>query len=237
LLMPLNRINGPISNVAIPALSRLADSPKRYRDVYLRVLEKVVLITMPLIVFMISTSDWLVKLLLGNQWSDASSIFLMLSIAGLVQPIANTTGWLLISQGRSNHIFQWSIAGSSICVASFLIGLPWGAKGVAASYSLLVGFILLPVLFWFVGRTGPVQTKDFYRTAAPIAFASLAPTLVLTAFRYWYPTLNPIVGCGVAAVLTATTFLAALYLIPEGRYAIKDLKDLAIVLKSGKSSE
>jgi len=118
-----------------------------------------------------------------------------------------------------------------------LIGLPWGAKGVAASYSLLVGFILLPVLFWFVGRTGPVQTKDFYRTAAPIAFASLAPTLVLTAFRYWYPTLNPIVGCGVAAVLTATTFLAALYLIPEGRYAIKDLKDLAIVLKSRKSSE
>jgi PST family polysaccharide transporter len=59
LLMPMQQINAPLASVAVPALSRLADSPERYRDAYLKILEKLVMITMPLGAFMIATSDWL----------------------------------------------------------------------------------------------------------------------------------------------------------------------------------
>ena len=48
LLMPMQQINAPLAAVAVPALSRLADSPERYRDAYLKILEKLVMITMPL---------------------------------------------------------------------------------------------------------------------------------------------------------------------------------------------
>jgi len=41
---------------------------------------------------------------LGPQWSATSRIFLVLGFTGLFQPIANTTGWLFLTQGRSRDM-------------------------------------------------------------------------------------------------------------------------------------
>lgn len=235
LLLPLSQINAPISGVAIPALSRLIDLPDRYRRAYLRLLEKLVIVTMPLMVLMAITSDWLVEILLGNQWSETSRIFVWLSIAGLIQPVANSTGWLFISQGRTHHMFQWGIISSAITIASFLIGLPWGAMGVARAYSLVWLAIVMPLLFWFVGRTGPVKTVDFYLTAAPALLASLSAAVGLFAFRRWVEIAHPLIGCTLAFVITVGITLFTLMLLPNGRTALQDFKEIALTMRQKKS--
>ena len=58
-------------------------------------------------------------------------------------------------------------------MASIVIGLPWGAVGVAASFAFTRVLIVDPLLYWFVGRSGPVRTIDFYKTMAPFVAASL----------------------------------------------------------------
>ena len=67
LLLPIDQMITPITAVAVPALSRLKDSPERYRQAYLRLLEKVALLTMPIMAFMIVSSDWLVAIVLGPE--------------------------------------------------------------------------------------------------------------------------------------------------------------------------
>ncbi|HET8670971.1 MAG TPA: lipopolysaccharide biosynthesis protein, partial [Candidatus Saccharimonadales bacterium] len=47
--LPSDQIDEPLSTVAVPVLSRLEDSPERYRRVYFRMLEKVMLLAMPAI--------------------------------------------------------------------------------------------------------------------------------------------------------------------------------------------
>lgn len=235
LLLPLNQINAPIANVAIPTLSRLLDTPERYRQVYLRILEKVLLLTMPLIVFMAATADWLVQILLGSQWSEVSELFLLLAIAGLFQPVANSTGWLFISQGRTNQMFQWGIVGSSVAVISFLIGLPWGATGVATSYSVIWILVCMPLLFWFVGRKGPVKARHLYLTLMPIVLASLCSALSLGAFRRWGDCADPMMGCGLALILTGSVFFTSLWLMPQGKLAIQDIRNLWATLRSASS--
>src|SRR5262249_173917 len=47
--LPTDNTNEPLNTVALPALSRLNDDATRYRDAYLRMLEKVVLIIMPVV--------------------------------------------------------------------------------------------------------------------------------------------------------------------------------------------
>lgn len=226
LLLPINQINAPTAAVAIPALSRLVDSSERYREAYLRIVEKVALLTVPLTLFMIGSSDWLVLLLLGPQWQDSSGIFVLLGIAGLIQPIANSTGWLFISQGRSRHMFQWGVIGGTINIVSFFVGLPWGALGVAAAYSLLWTYLCLPLLFWFVGRTGPVKTGDFYRVLAPFVAASLLTLAGLIGFRNYVEIFNPVLGCAIAFIITMLIFLSTLAVIPSGRLALQDVKTL-----------
>ena len=232
LVLPLNQINGPISSVAVPTLSRLVDTPKRYRQAYLKIIEKALIIAIPLMVFMISTSDWIIQILLGPQWKDSSLIFMLLGVAGILQPIANSTGWLFISQGRTKEMLQWGVISTAIAVLSFVIGLPWGAVGVAASYSTVWLCLTMPLLLWFVGRISPVKTKDFYLTIAPVAFAGLCTALALIAFRYWGNIVNPFLNCSIAAVITGIAFLSIMFVLPQGKLMLKDFVSLAATLKS-----
>src|SRR2546422_19997 len=236
LLLPLDQINSPITAVAVPALSRLADFPDRYRQAYLRILEKIAVITMPLMVFMIATSDWLVLLLLGPKWIGVSRIFALLAIAGFVQPVSNTTGWLFLTQGRPHHMFQWGIIGSSIIITSIAIGLPWGAVGVATSYSLGFVCVAFPLLFWFVGRSGPVRASNIYLAVAPIVVASLSALLVALAFRRFSGVTKPLVGVGSCLLLTVLTTFVLLIAMPPGRRVLLDLKSSFFLLLGGKAS-
>ena len=230
LLLPIDQINSPVAAVAVPALSRLVDQPERYREAYLRIIEKVAMLTMPGMALLIATSDWLVLVLLGPQWSDAARIFTLLGFVGLVQPICNTTGWLFISQGRTHHMFQWGLLGSSIIIVAIVIGLPWGAVGVAGSYSAITLFIVTPILFWFVCREGPVRTIDFYRTMAPAGCASLCVLVTLLLLRGWVPQIKPVVGLGVSFVIAVAITVAILAVLPKGRNALLDLKHSLLLL-------
>jgi PST family polysaccharide transporter len=230
LLFPIDQINTPIAAVAVPALSRLNDSPERYRQAYLRILQKVAIVTMPGMAFLIVCSDWIVRLALGPQWIEAGRIFAILGIVGMVQPMANTTGWLFISQGRTHHMFQWGLIGSSIIVVSIIAGLPWGALGVATSYSVVFLLVVTPLLFWFVGRHGPVRTLDFYRTVAPIAVAALCVLASLLFLRQWVNETRPILGLVISFVVTIVVTMLTLCVSHAGRMALKDFKRLFALL-------
>lgn len=228
--LPIDQINEPISSVAVPSLSRLTDSPESYRRAYLRMLEKVALLTMPCVVLMIASSDWIIRIVLGPQWTATTRIFVLLGITGLFQPIANTTGWLLISQGRTNHLLQWGFISGPLIMGSIVVGLPWGAVGVAASYAFTRVCIVDPLLYWFVGRQGPVRTMDFYRTIAPFVLASVSALLVALAFRRWSghgSGVWTILMCGI--IVAVMTFLT-LAVLPAGRQALYDVKNSSLLL-------
>lgn len=230
--LPIDQINEPITAVAIPALSRINDAAGRYRQAYLRMLEKIAMLTMPGIAFMMATSDWIIEIVLGPQWSATSRIFLLLGITGMFQPIANTTGWLFLTQGRSKDMFHWGLISGPITIGSIFLGLPWGAIGVATSYAVTRVLVTDPLLFWFVGRKGPVRTIDFYRTIAPFTLASLLALGLAIVFRNFTEINNPVVGLITLFFITGAVTLLTLGALPAGRLALSDVKNtLGLVFK------
>jgi O-antigen/teichoic acid export membrane protein len=228
--LPTEQINDPLSTVSIPALSRLADSPERYRQAYLRIMEKVIMVTMPAVMLMMATADWLVLIILGPQWGESAKIFVFMGIAGLFQPVAATGGWLLVSQGRVRDMLRWSLINAPISILSILVGVRWGVVGVAASFSLGRILVANPLLFWFVGRTGPVRMGDFYRLLAPFTGASICSLLVCLGFRRFVPIANPVIGfvtCGIVMAISMPVFLAVM---PAGRKALADIKNSMLLL-------
>jgi len=220
--LPIEQINEPITTVAVPSLSRLLDSPEDYRRAYLRMIEKVAFITMPGVAAMIVTSDWLVKILLGPKWAEVSTILQILGAAALIQPIANTTGWLFVSQGRTDELFKMSLWGGPITVLSFIVGLPWGATGVAMSYTIshVCG---TPLMYWYIGRRGPVRAGDFYRGTIPSLVATLLGMLASLAFRWWNPSVDALWGIPICVSILIATFLVVLLVLPAGRSILKDI--------------
>jgi PST family polysaccharide transporter len=232
LLTPIGQVIMPLSAVAVPALSRLAESPERYRAAYLKIVEKIAMLTMPAIVFTIAMSDWVILLLLGRQWGEASRIFMLLGIAAVIQPVSKTGTWLLITQGRSREMLRWGIIGAAIAVASIIVGLPWGATGVAASYAITDLCIGTPLFFWYIGRSGPVRARDVYVTIGPALCAAATSLIVLLLCRHWLETIpHLITRLAIGFVMTIAISLTVLVMLPAGRLAIKGLSETISLLK------
>jgi len=86
------------------------------------------------------------------------------------------------------------------------------------------------LLFWFVGRKGPVRMSDFYRLLAPFTGASICGLLMCLAFRRFVVVTNPVVGfvaCGVIMAISMPLFLA---IMPAGRKALADIKNSMLLL-------
>jgi PST family polysaccharide transporter len=230
--LPIEQINEPITSVAVPALSRLTDSPERYRQAYLRLLEKIAMLTIPGVALMIVTADWIVRIMLGPNWGEVSRVFLVLGITGMFQPIANTTGWLFLTQGRTKELFNYGLLHSPVIVASFIVGIPWGAFGVAVAYAIAKVCITDPFLYWYVGRSGPVRTIHFYQTMAPFVIAALSALSAALAVRHWVQFQRPLAGIVSCTIIMGIVYLAVLALIPKGRLALWDAgKSLLVALK------
>ncbi|WP_082594479.1 lipopolysaccharide biosynthesis protein [Sphingomonas sp. Root710] len=183
LLFPLQQINNPIGRVMVPVLAKLHDEPHRYRHAYSRTLRLMLLFTVPGVAFMLMFAKPLIVLLMGDRWAPAAAIFTWLAIAALHQPMSATFGWLFISQKRGGDFGRWGVFNMVTSIGAFAIGLPWGAIGVAAAYALSDLLIRMPVLWWWVGRTGPVRHRDLLEIVKPFAFALAGTLAALYLYR------------------------------------------------------
>ncbi|HEY6560048.1 MAG TPA: lipopolysaccharide biosynthesis protein [Polyangiaceae bacterium] len=231
LMLPLRQINTPVSEVAIPSLSRLYDDPERYRRAFLAMFEKVLLLTMPLGAFLMAASDWIIILVLGPAWGEAGPIFFWMGMLTFTQPAANATGWLFISQNRGKEMLRWGFLGAGLAIASFLAGLPWGPIGVAFAYSVSGILIRTPILLWMVGRTGPVGGFTLLRASLPSLGAALVGLAIAWAARHLlesrFGALAPWTGAILALALTALGTIGALLPFAHGRRALRELMTLA----------
>lgn len=221
LVFPLQQISAPVSRVMLPVLSQMNNDPQRYRAAYTRTLTQMMLVAVPGIAFMVGCSGPLVTALLGRNWADAAPIFAILGLASFVQIPNNSTGWLFISQSRTRDYTLWGLFSALTSVASFAIGVPYGPRGVALAY-MIGEFIRTPMLWWFVGRRGPVSIGDLGRLAAPYFSGGVAALLVVRAVLAHLPArgIVPLASAFVAAYGTTLLWLCC---FRHGREAIRQL--------------
>jgi PST family polysaccharide transporter len=163
---------------------------------------------------------------------------MLLGISAVIQPVSRTCWWLFATQGRAREMFHWSIIGGVIAIVSIIAGLPWGAVGVAASYAVTDLCLYTPLLFWFAGRKGAIRAGDFYRTIAPSACASICALAVLLVSRQWLAMIHPaVLRLGVAFAITVVVSLLVFAILPAGRLAIQNFKELFLLIVRNKKSE
>jgi PST family polysaccharide transporter len=171
-MMPISQIRNPLNQVAMPVLSSLQNQPERYIKYYQRLIDIMASLTIPLGLYCAIEADFLIRIVLGQQWLGAVSVFRILVIAGLIQPIASMRGLVLISHGFSDRYFYWGLFNAFLTVTAFLVGLPFGIEGVAAAYAIVNYIILIPSLLYCFHKT-PVTVSLFMRSMSLPLLASL----------------------------------------------------------------
>ncbi|MDB6454789.1 lipopolysaccharide biosynthesis protein [Falsirhodobacter sp. 20TX0035] len=231
LLFPLQQITNPLGRVMIPALSRIVDEPHRYRRAYLRVVPLLLFVALPGVAVAIGAADLLIPLALGEQWHGTVTIFQALGFAGLLQPLNNPSGWLFISQGRSMEFMRWGIFGAATTAAALLLGLPYGAFGVAMAYAISE-YVRTPLLWLYIGRKGPVQPRHILRTALPFVLGAHISVAVLCTIKQHLPG-DPAVVLVLATLLSYAIVAGVAALFPAGRETLADVCSMARNALSG----
>lgn len=217
MMLPLQQLNGPVSVVSLPALSRAASNPERYRRAFLGLTEQVSLVGGLMSVVLIASADVLIAMFLGDQWTESARLFAIFGYATLLLPTWNAVGWLFLSQGRGREHLRFSVVESISKIASVAAGLPWGVTGVAVAVALRY-YVALPWLFFFAGREGPVSVSDLYRVLAfpmAVSFSSLAFVSVVRPLLPTWP--HPLVQIGATVFLVGLPALALTAAFPRGR--------------------
>jgi len=220
MLLPLTQTTWPLSRIMTPILSRLQDEPEEYRRTYVNSVSLLMLAVQPGVLCAVVYSDATVALLLGSKWAEAAPIFAWLGFAGLHQTFTSTTGWLFISQARMREYGIVGLAGSTLAIASFAVGLPWGPLGVAISYVVTDYALRLPFTWYMTGRVGYVGLVDICRTVIPHACGLLVSASALVLIKVSLQAPSPVVLGGI---------LAATYMINSAVLILFRSKRLLIV--------
>jgi PST family polysaccharide transporter len=131
-------------------------------------------VSLPVFGILLVAAEPVVVFVRGSQWREAAPVFQFLSISGPAQMLLDSTVWLLVSRGQSHRLLRLLIYITPFIVGSSAIRLPWGIKGVALCYSL----VLLAILPW-------ILRYAFHGT--PLALTSLSQALM-------YPTIVGLSG-------------------------------------------
>jgi polysaccharide transporter, PST family len=217
MMFPIQNINAPLGRVMLPLLSRLSTHDARYRRAYVTALRAISFATVPGIMVAAASSDWLVPFLLGAQWSEATPIFFWLSLAALPQPSSNAAGWLFLSRGRGAALLKWGLLASAVIIPAFIVGLPWGAVGVARAYCVAQA-VLAVCLYAFSVRGTPVRATDFYAALLPCLGGGGVAWILSAQFPEPVHPLRTLMALLVVAYLCSLAFQAT---TAEGRIAVR----------------
>jgi PST family polysaccharide transporter len=210
LLFPIIQLHSPIGQVIVPLLSRLRFDKDRYLGVYSDTLSLIMFASQPAIIFAVLLSEPLFRIVLGAHWVEAAPIFSWLGLAGLNQVATATAGWLFLSQGRGQDLFRFGVWSALINVVSFVIGLPWGALGVAISYTLVNYAVVVPLYAVSIGRSGPVTTRSLIETTGPHWIGCVVAAAVIRIAAVSLLDENSLVGLAALLAIAYASYLVAI---------------------------
>lgn len=145
LMLPLNQVNWPVGNVAVPALSRVLQEPERFRRYFLGGYTIVASLTLPVIAASTIFAEEIIRIMLGSQWGGAVNLFRLLAPAAISGALLNPFGWLFVATGRADRQFRFAILWSGLIVLAFAAGLRFGPEGVAMGYSIMSCALGIPL--------------------------------------------------------------------------------------------
>ena len=211
--IPTDNLNSAVGDVAFSALSRIQDEPDRLRRYFLKGYALVIGFTLPITVACALFANDMVLVLLGPKWKEAAGIFRLLAPMMLVFAILNPLGWLLNAIGLVGRGLKIALVLAPLMIASYVIGLSHGPRGVAFAYSAVMVFWLFPGIAWAVKGT-MISFWDILReTSRPLASILPAIGLALGARLCFHEVVPPLPRLIIETAVLFVLYFAILFFI------------------------
>ncbi len=175
--VPTDNLNSAVGEVAFSALSRIQDDPQRLRSYFLKGYSLILSLTIPASIFCALYAPNLISILLGAKWKEVVPIFRLLAPTIAVFAMINPFSWLLFAIGKIARSLKIAFVIAPMVITGYVLGLPYGPRGVAFGYSVAMALWLFPHIVWCVHGTA-ISVMDVMRTLLPPLMSGCAAALL-----------------------------------------------------------
>jgi len=213
-LLPAQQIAWPLGQVMIPTLSRLRDDPGRLKRWYLKLLRLMTFVSFPPLFSLAICADDVVYVIAGPQWGQAADILRVLAPVSALQVGYATTDWLMRSRGQADRIFRWTAIDTATCFLGCILGLPWGAIGVAVGLAV-AGLLLFLPSFVYAAKGTTIRLTDAIEAMLPCFALTIVTVGAIWLLRIFipqdWPPLARLLATGAVIAVIMTCGIALVY--------------------------
>jgi O-antigen/teichoic acid export membrane protein len=221
--IPTENLNSAAGEVAFSALSRLQDDPIRLKSYFLKGYSLILALTLPATIACALFADDIILVLLGPKWKEAAYIFRFLAPTMLVFAIANPLSWLLSSIGLVGRLLKMGLVIAPLMIVGYVIGLPYGPRGVAIAYSSVMTLWLIPLIAWALHGTAISFRDILLAITRPLAASIVAGAVAFGVRLFYGQLLSPLPRLLLESIVLLITYFGMLMFASGQRALYLDL--------------
>jgi O-antigen/teichoic acid export membrane protein len=200
----------PLNEVAFPAYARIQDDPKALTAAFLKAVRLIMLVTCPLYFGLAVVAGDAVSLVLGAKWQAMAPIVTILAFGMPMFTLYSLFAPAVIALGRTGITMRSAMAGACVMPMAFLLGIQWGATGLA--WAWVLAFPLVPATAFLQARMPlGLTVRDMARALAPGLAASAAMAIVVALAAPMFGSLASWQRLPLLVALGGATYLTLLH--------------------------
>jgi PST family polysaccharide transporter len=204
--IPSDNLGGAIGTVVISAMSRLQHDRQQFKQYFLSAFTLFMSLVVPSAVACALLPEELVYLLLGSKWHEAADVVRYLSPSMVASALINAPTWMLFASGQIRRSMVLGLTVTPLLIAGYLVGLPYGIRGVSMACSAAMLVFCIPYLSWAL-RATPVTLRELLVAASRPMVSGAAAAAAVVAFEWLVgDMLHPIVKLLLAGALLLGVF-------------------------------
>jgi O-antigen/teichoic acid export membrane protein len=225
--MPTDNLNSAVGEVAFSALSRVQNDIVRLRSYFLKGYSLVLALTVPITIAGVLCANDLILVVLGRKWSATAPIFRLLAPTILIFAMINPLAWLLYSTGLVGRSIKLISIIAPLTITAYVLGLPYGPKGVALAYSTAMTVWVIPhILLCIRGTT--ISFRDIMVTIRRPLLSGIVAAVFAAAVQFLFAgSLIPILRLALDGTILLGVYLGMLlYVMGQKDFYLDVLRSL-----------
>jgi PST family polysaccharide transporter len=207
---------GPLTSVAVPTVNRAIAEGRSGQDILARAQIALCGPAIWLLLVTAATAEYLIPLLLGEQWEQTIPLLQILAVGGAFKALSQTNYWAYLIEQQSKQLLLSNMVTKPMQIAFVVVAAFHSVEAVAWAFSL--------------GRaiTWPINLIWLWKTAGqnPVRFGANGMRLIASALAGFAATLwlynslqfeSPLVAILAGATLSTLVFLTVAIFLPGGR--------------------
>jgi O-antigen/teichoic acid export membrane protein len=226
--IPTENLNSATGGVMFAALSRLQNEPDRLKNYFLKSYALVLSLTLPVSVACALFADDIILLVLGSKWQDVVPIFRLLTPTILIFALINPMYWLLVSIGLVGRSLKLALVIAPLVITAYILGLPYGPRGVAFAYSAVLTLWVVPHIAWCIHGT-MISPRDLLQTVGRPLLSTMVAAAFTSVLQFFYgPSLSsfPRLILGAAILIVSYSWMLLMVMGQKSLYLdlLRDLR-------------